>query len=216
MKIRLLIPFLQHLSCQGYPGELELALDWLIAHGPQALFVLLVLGIVGLPVPDEALLTFSGYLIASGRMRLLAAFAAALSGSMCGITISYWIGRSAGHAFLMRYGPRVGLTEARWRFVENWFEHIGHWALTFGYYIAGVRHFTAVVAGSTEVPYRHFAAYAYAGALLWVSTFLTLGYYLGENWKTVLDYFHHASVALAIVVVVGALAWWLWRRRATR
>jgi len=192
---------------------LEPALNWIIAHGPQALFVLLVLGIVGLPVPDEALLTYTGYLIGSGRMRPLAAFFAAWTGSMCGISISYWIGRSAGHVVLMRYGPRFGLTESRWRVVENWFEHIGHWALTFGYFIAGVRHFTAVVAGSTEVPYRVFAPYAYGGALLWVSTFLALGYYLGENWKTVLDYFHHASVGIAVLIATAVFAWWLWRLR---
>jgi membrane protein DedA with SNARE-associated domain len=38
-------------------------LAWLTQYGYLALFSLLVLGIVGLPVPDETLLTFTGYLI---------------------------------------------------------------------------------------------------------------------------------------------------------
>jgi membrane protein DedA with SNARE-associated domain len=36
---------------------------WIAHYGYLALFGLLMLGIVGLPVPDETLLTFAGYLV---------------------------------------------------------------------------------------------------------------------------------------------------------
>ena len=49
---------------------MEHGLDWIARHGYPALFVLLVLGIVGLPVPDETVLTFVGYLSAKGMLRL--------------------------------------------------------------------------------------------------------------------------------------------------
>ena len=35
---------------------------WLSAHGYGALYLLLALGVVGLPIPDETLLVFTGYL----------------------------------------------------------------------------------------------------------------------------------------------------------
>ncbi len=38
-------------------------LNWIPEYDSPALFLLLMLGIVGLPIPDETLLTFSGYLI---------------------------------------------------------------------------------------------------------------------------------------------------------
>jgi membrane protein DedA with SNARE-associated domain len=193
---------------------MEVILNWLIAHGPQSLFVLLVLGIVGLPIPDETLLTFSGYLIWSGRFQPLETFSAALAGSVCGITISYMLGRWLGHAAIVRYGPRVGLTRERWLMVESWFTRIGCWTLTIGYYIAGVRHFTAVVAGAAELNYVSFAGHAYLGGLLWVSTFLGLGYVLGESWKVALEYAHAGSlVLLALLIVAAGAGWWWWRRR---
>ena len=38
-------------------------LAWISQYGYLAIFLLLVMGIVGLPVPDETLLTFTGYLV---------------------------------------------------------------------------------------------------------------------------------------------------------
>ena len=55
--------------------------------------------------------------------------------------------------------------------VHAWFDRVGHWALFLGYYIAGVRHFTAIVAGTSKLKFTHFMAYAWTGGLLWISTF---------------------------------------------
>jgi len=52
----------------------------------------LILGIVGLPVPDETLLVFCGYLISTGKLGMTETYFAALAGSCCGITVSYFIG----------------------------------------------------------------------------------------------------------------------------
>ena len=53
-------------------------LVWIAQYGYLAIFLLLVCGIVGLPVPDETLLTFTGYLAFKGELSLAPAFAAAL------------------------------------------------------------------------------------------------------------------------------------------
>ncbi len=50
-------------------------LEWITQYGYLAIFCLLMFGIVGLPVPDETLLTFSGYLIYKGSFALPLAFA---------------------------------------------------------------------------------------------------------------------------------------------
>ena len=73
-------------------------LAWITQYGYLAIFGLLVFGIVGLPVPDETLLTFTGYLVFKGHLSLPLACAAAFAGSTCGITISYTLGRTFGLA----------------------------------------------------------------------------------------------------------------------
>ena len=67
---------------------MELIANWIAHYGYAAIFSLLILGIVGLPVPDEWLLTFAGYLIFTNHLRAIPTLAAAMIGSMCGITAS--------------------------------------------------------------------------------------------------------------------------------
>ena len=86
-------------------------LAWIAQYGYAAIFGLLVFGIVGLPVPDETLLTFSGLPGFQGHISLPLAYGAALAGSLCGITISYTLGRTFGLALIHRYGKYLRITE---------------------------------------------------------------------------------------------------------
>src|ERR1700722_17365471 len=152
---------------------------WIAQYGYGAIFLLLTLGVVGLPVPDETLLVFCGYLISKGTMHAIPAWCCAWGGSWCGISLSYTIGRPLGVGVVTRYGKYLHITEERLNKVHHWFDRVGHWALFIGYYIAGLRHFTAIVAGMSKLRFPSFMAYAWSGGALWVTTFLTLGYFLG-------------------------------------
>lgn len=185
---------------------------WITRYGYLAIFVLLIFGIVGLPVPDETLLTFTGYLIYRSELSMPLAFAAAVAGSASGMTISYALGRSFGLALLHRFGKHVHLTPERLARAHAWFERIGHWALTVGYFIPGVRHLTAYAAGMTEVAPHQFALFAYSGTVLWVTAFLSLGYFLGERWKVVELHVERYLVGLSIVIAVLLGGYWIWRK----
>ncbi len=66
---------------------------------------------------------------------------------------------------------------------QRWFRRFGRWLLAFGYFVPGVRHVSAIAAGSTPLEFRVFAAYAYPGALVWSGAFVLLGYYAGDRWR---------------------------------
>jgi membrane protein DedA with SNARE-associated domain len=197
----------------------ESLLHWVSAYGGAAIFVLLFLGVFGLPVPDETLLTFAGVLVRAGHLHFIPTLLAAALGSMGGITLSYGVGRAFGLGVVDRFGRWLHVTRADLARVERWFEHSGRWLLTFGYFIPGVRHFTALVAGSSRLPPSVFARYAYSGAAIWALTFITLGWYVGPAWETALAAAHRhlTVVAIAAVILVGAYAaahrWWVRRSR---
>lgn len=174
-------------------------LQWVAHYGYFAIFGLLVVGIIGLPVPDEFLLAGCGFLVFQGHLRLVPTFASALAGSMSGITGSYIIGRTLGWKFLhSRFGRLLHIKDEHIRRVHDWFDRIGHWALLIGYFIPGVRHFTAIVAGTSKLEPSSFAAFAYAGALTWVSTFLFIGYHFGQRYKEIMALVeHHLKLASA-------------------
>lgn len=191
-------------------------LGWVTQYGSVSLFFLMALGIIGLPVPDETLLVFSGYLIFKGTLHPVFTFGMALLGSVTGITVSYFLGRVYGLKLVHKYGKYFHFTEERFQKVHNFFERIGRWSLFFGYYIAGVRHFTAMVAGASALEYPRFAVFAYAGAFTWVFTFLSLGYFLGDQWESASGQIHRyivtGIIVLAVVVGLYLLARQLWHR----
>lgn len=184
----------------------EAALHWISLHGYAGIFSLLVFGIVGLPVPDEWLLTFSGYLVFKRTLNFAPAFGAAFAGSACGITLSYLLGRVFDTYVLVKYGRYVHLTPERLRQVHSWFEKRGRWTLLIGYFLPGVRHLTGYVAGASELSFGSFALFAYSGAFFWAAAFITLGFVLGEEWNRVLGKLHETTIVVAgliVAVVVG-------------
>jgi membrane protein DedA with SNARE-associated domain len=175
--------------------------DRLLHYGPPLLFLAQVFGIFGLPVPDELLMTIAGALVASGRLNLSTTATAAVAGCLIGITSSYVLGRWVGlHVIRTRFqSHQHAITRA-----ENWFRRFGGWLLMFGYFIPGVRHVTAIAAGSGSFSYRTFAAYAYPGGVLWCAVFLSTGYFAGDRWPEVVRTTDLHSGRLVWIAVVAA------------
>jgi membrane protein DedA with SNARE-associated domain len=94
--------------------------------------------------------------------------------------------------------------------VHAWYDCKGKYALLFGYYVPGVRHLAAYVAGSSKLPFPIFAPYAYTGGLLWSGTFITMGFFLGDEWHRMSDDIHRYLVIgvsfVLICLVVGFIA----------
>ena len=57
-----------------------------------------------------------------------------------------------------------------------------------GYFIAGVRHLSAFMAGMSRLRLPVFAVFAYTGALIWSLTFISIGYILGEELTRIAEY----------------------------
>jgi len=176
----------------------------LAQYGYLAIFLLLCAGIVGPLIPDETILVLAGVLIHRGTLGAVPAALCACAGSLCGITVSYYLGRR-GVAFALRRLAGPHLQKAK-----DAFERYGRWTLFFGYFLAGVRHFTALIAGTTELPYDEFAIFAYPGGVIWVLTFLSIGYFVGDQWPRLEGLIHRGALAatIALVMVIAGLIWW--------
>jgi membrane protein DedA with SNARE-associated domain len=196
---------------------METIFQWVSQYGYLGLFLALVLGIVGLPIPDETLLTFAGWLVYRGRLHLVPALSSAFLGSLCGITLSYTLGRTFGLYLIHRYGRYLHVTDEKLERVHRWFRRAGRWTLTFGYFLPGIRHLTAYVAGASKLEFPVFGLFAYSGGLLWSSTFISLGYSLGDEWARAGEKIqHHLALGFALVFVLAAVYFLLRRRKSGR
>lgn len=180
---------------------MDTGVEWITRYGYAGIVLLLMLGIVGLPVPDETLLTFVGYLSFKGDLAFLPSVAAAFLGSSTGISLSYGIGRAAGSQAMTKLGPLLHLSAEHIADGQAWLRRWGRYALIIGYFVPGVRHLVALLAGASNLPLHVFAPFAYCGALLWSATFIAIGYGLGEEWNRQSPLVHRTVIILAAAVV---------------
>lgn len=186
---------------------------FIYAYGYPGLFALLMLGIVGLPIPDEWLLIFTGYLVYKGFFQPVPAVATAIAGSICGISVSYALGRTLGSFVIRRLGGWLHVTEERMGRVRAWFDRTGRWSLLVGYFIPAVRHLAGLVAGTSNLRFRDFAVFAYGGASIWSVCFVAVGYFSGKEWSRASRAIHRDIVIFAVAAAVAVLAWLFLGRR---
>lgn len=182
--------------------------DYLLLFFGPALEILVVV------VPGEIILVLAGYLAARGSLDPVYAILVGFAGAMSGITSSFVLGRTAGMRLVRRYGRWLFLSEQRIEKVHGWFERIGTWSLTIGYFIPSFRHVMAIVAGIARLPWPSFVLHAYPGALAWVVTLVLLGYYLG---RPVIEFFsedwHWVALGVTLALLAGGVFFWLRKRR---
>lgn len=175
---------------------------WIGHYGYPAIFFLLIGGIVGVPVPDQLLLVISGYLVLTKALTLASTLFAAVCGSICGITLSYLIGRCSGP-----YLAKTRFAAARLEKARTHFERFGGWTLIFGYFVPGIRNLIGYTSGIMRLKPRFFAPFAYAGAVVSSLTCVALGYFLGSQASWVLD-----SVGRVALLAIAAAAIFFIRR----
>jgi membrane protein DedA with SNARE-associated domain len=182
------------------------------SYGYPGIFGTLVIGIFGAPIPDEILLSFAGYLAFKGELKLHLAILTAFLGSICGISLSYGVGRFFGLYLFEKYGRFVRITPERMRLAHDWFGRYGKWTLVAGYFIPGLRHLIACLAGASRLGFSTFALFAFTGGLFWTGSYIIFGYYMGKDWNRLSEKLHQHLLIGSIAVAAALLGWFLIRR----
>lgn len=172
-------------------------------YGYLAIFLLLAPGTFGLPVPDELLLTFLGYLVLQGDLQLLPTLAVVVAGATLGITLDYWVGRVAGARLIRKAGACWSIKPARFERLQGQLQRGGGWVFCLGYFLPGVRHWVAIVAGITGFPLAGFTRFAYAGVLAWSLGYIFLGYFWGREAGLLVERIGaHGFLATGVIVTL--------------
>lgn len=195
--------------------DTDIISSWLLSYGGFSIFVLMTIGIIAIPVPEETLMVIAGILMSHGKLNIPSTMLAAYAGSICGITLSYTLGRTAGIFLIHKYGKWIGIKEKHLTKAHKWFERFGKWTLFIGYFIPGVRHFTGFLAGTTYLNIKQFTLFAYVGAIIWVTTFLSIGYFFGDYWLILykkLEFSIETISILGTLLLVGIISYILIKR----
>lgn len=193
-----------HQAGSGLPGGL----------GVIAGIVLLVPMEAGVPVPVPADLVMLavGARVGAGDIPLWVAVLAFEAVAVIGTAALFAAARGPGNALVRRFGPRLGLTAARQARAVGLIERRGWPALALGRATPGLRTLTVVAAGSSGLSPRRALPALIAGSSVFLQLHLFLGYFLGAAARHALQEATGPALAVAGLLVLGAIAFWLVRR----
>ena len=180
--------------------------------GYGALFAVVVLGNVGLPVPEETIFTLTGYLAWRGDLRLWLVLLVGITSASVGDNVGYWLGRRLGGAALGRHWARVGLRPAMLETSQRFVLKHGAVAVFVARFVPGLRFAAGPLAGITGVPTRVFFIANLLGACVYVPVMVGIGYAIGRGVGPRLEQVlrrvvavEHVVLATAILLTVSAL-----------
>ena len=186
-------------------GHLVAGLESFVHHyGVFAVFLLVTIEALGAPVPGETLLIFAAVLAGRGEMSLPGLLIFASAGAVLGDNIGYAIGRTLGRGTILRYGGKVGLTDARFATVESIFRRYGSATVLFARFFNILRQLNGIVAGILGMSWRRFLLFNALGGVLWVTVWVLAATYFTEHLAILTTLAHHTKV-VAIILVVGIL-----------
>ncbi len=160
---------------------------------------------VGLVVPGETVMLLGGAVAGQGAIDIYVLIGIAWFSAWLGDTTSFFIGRRLGRDFVLKNGPRVGISHERFERVEDYFDRHGGKTIFIGRFISLVRAFAPFIAGSSGMRYRAFVPYSILGTGLWATAHILVGYFFSRSIETAAKYAGKGAFLLAtgIVVIVG-------------
>jgi membrane protein DedA with SNARE-associated domain len=185
------------------------------SYGYWALFALVALESVGIPLPGETALIIAGTYAGTTHqlspwLIVIIAAAAAITGDNLG----YWIGDTGGYRLARRYGHKVRLDERKLKTARYLFDQHGTKVVFFGRFVSVLRTYAAFLAGTSKMPWRRFLPANASGGIVWAAIFTLASYLAGgavQRASGTITWVLGGAAAAAIIA-----GWFLVRRQAGR
>jgi membrane protein DedA with SNARE-associated domain len=174
--------------------------------GYLAIFVVVVLGNCGIPVPEESILILAGYLVWRGELKFFLALAVGIVSACVGDNLGFWLGRRYGRQAIDRYGASIFITPRRFQAMERFVTRYGVLSVFSARFFPGLRIMAGPLAAIAGMPYRSFFTANIAGAVLYVPVVLGIGYGIGLGFDNYVERVERVVGRIEYVVLFGIIA----------
>ena len=186
-------------------------LRFLLEHGYLVLFALVFLEQIGVPLPAIPILLGAGALAAMGRFDAGTALALAIVASVGADAIWYGIGRARGGRVLQLL-CRISLEpDSCVRVTQNAFGRWGGRSLLIAKFVPGLNTIAPPMAGITAMSSPRFLALDTLGSLLYVGTFMVIGWIWSDQLEAIVERILAAGRTAPFVVGALLASWVLFK-----
>jgi len=191
--------------------------NFLIVHSEffiySVIFLLLFLGGLGLPLPEDLIVLAGGYLAYEGYAQLYIVIPIAIFGAVVGDFTIYFIGRSFGEGFIrFRYLKRF-LSKKNLVKIRNYFSRHGNKTIFFARFVAGFRMAVYLVAGTLKISIPRFIFVDSLGAFISVPIVVFLGYFFGEHIKLLLLVINRLKFSILFILIIFCVLYYIYKKK---
>jgi len=162
------------------PLAYDLLLSIIEQFGYYALFLVLCLGLIGLPIPNEAVVMTGGALAAAELLEPVPAYIMTWLGICSAMSFNYSIGRLTGSRMAKWFESKNNIQKFMNK-SEYLIHKYGGYAISISMCLPFLRHATPYVLGVNRLKFTRFAAFAYPSAMVWTMLYFYLGSLFGDN-----------------------------------
>lgn len=166
--------------------HIDVHLDYAIANYHSWTYLLLFLiifietGLVIMPfLPGDSLLFAIGAFSARGSFEFWTISLSLLGAAILGDTVNYAIGKYFGNKLFDKEDSKI-FNKKHLDKAHEFYEKYGAKTIILARFVPIVRTFAPFVAGIGNMTYKKFMSYNIIGAILWIFSFIPLGYFFGN------------------------------------
>ena len=175
------------------------------------IFLLLILGTLGLPFPEDTTLILSGFLMAQNIIQSLPVFFIIYPTLLMTDFLLYWIGKKYGRRVVEhRIFHRIMSLNKLLKF-ERKFGKWGIWVVFFGRHLLGVRAQIFLAAGVMGMPARKFLLADALSALITMAMMIGIGYFGGSQIQILKENMATVNRVIIFSLILIFLGWSLFR-----
>lgn len=158
-------------------------------------------GLVVLPfLPGDSMLFAAGTIAAVGDMNIFVLIGLLIVAAVLGDFVNFEIGKHFGQKLFSNPNSKI-FKQSYLQKTHDYYEKYGGRTIIIARFIPIVRTFAPFVGGMGNMNYAQFARYNIVGAVLWVVSFTTLGYFFGQL-PFVKEHFSWIMIAIIVISVV--------------
>lgn len=173
--------------------------------GYLAIFAFVVLGNLGVPIPENSVLWLSGYFVWKGRLSLPVVLLVGIVAAVAGDNLGYWLGRRYGQPAVERHGRTVQLTPERLERMRRFVHRYGPFGVFIARFVIGLRFMAGPLAGSMGLSPLTFLLANVLGALVYVPMTVGEGYAVGYGYRRYMRGFLLGADKLEHLLLLGGI-----------
>jgi membrane protein DedA with SNARE-associated domain len=185
----------------------------LTSFGYWAVFIVIGLESLGVPLPGETILISAGILAGHNhKLNPWLIWLVAAAGAIIGDNIGFWVGDKGGYALLKKYGRYIRVREPEIKLGRYIFDRQGGKVVFFGRFVSVLRTYAAFLAGTTRMEWRKFLLFNAAGGIVWAGIYTFVSYYAGNRLRRSSGKIDLTIGAVAVVAIIAGIV--LLRRKS--